>query len=332
LAEIVARLQLEISNSNPGEVERMVVDAARLDALVNQANPAQKRLLQILAAANPNGVYAVPSAAWVEMILSATADISEADLNYLATLEWEPARTNAEALRAAVRRAIARRTEARDPSQPQQRGEGGERAAGTQPQPPPGAPQQPVRRGEEGDGGEGRRRGEAGEGEGGRGQRRRRRGEGGTGGETPARRRRRRRRRRGGGREATGTSDNFVEPSPYRGEIRGSDTVIYITGLPERPQVSRQSHFIMIAYRVEGRVYVSEVPCRVTRVTDEMVVVESTNREPLSLAPEGIAPEATYPVISPRTEWQFTFEFLRRRREELNEFLRKRREQQSGQE
>jgi hypothetical protein len=61
----------------------------------------------VLAASSPTGVYMIPDAAWAEMMLTATAGISEKDLEYLAELEWEPANITAEELRKAILEAIA---------------------------------------------------------------------------------------------------------------------------------------------------------------------------------------------------------------------------------
>lgn len=109
LAAIVARLHLDVPRRSPGEVQRLVTDAARLDALVRRATPTQVALLRMLAAREVSGVYAVPSPAWVEMILAATAGMSEEDLAALAELEWDPAQTNEEELREAIQAALRRR-------------------------------------------------------------------------------------------------------------------------------------------------------------------------------------------------------------------------------
>lgn len=122
LDQIVARLQLNLPQSNPAQVRQVLVDAANLEARVSQATPAQIRLLRILASASPNGVYAIPGPAWVEMILTATADISPEDLDYLATLEWHPAEITIEQLREAIRRALQqRRTRSQEQDQSQRR-------------------------------------------------------------------------------------------------------------------------------------------------------------------------------------------------------------------
>lgn len=113
LAEIVARLNLPAAAGTPAEVGQLLVDAAELDQLVNRATPAQVRLLQLLAQRSPEGVYAVPRPAWVSVMLAATAGITDEDLEYLAGLEWRPARVSAGELRKNVRQALdARRAAA----------------------------------------------------------------------------------------------------------------------------------------------------------------------------------------------------------------------------
>jgi hypothetical protein len=107
LAEIVKRLGLPPGKNGPGE--RAVVDAFRLDQLVTQSTTAQKMLLKVLAAESETGVYMVPEAAWLEMILLATKGLTEEDLQYLATLEWHPDRTTVEELRKAIQAALAQR-------------------------------------------------------------------------------------------------------------------------------------------------------------------------------------------------------------------------------
>jgi hypothetical protein len=113
LAEIVARLGLPPGRE--GQASRVVVDAIKLDALVQRSTPAQKLLLRVLAASSDTGVYTVPDAAWAEMMLTATAGISEKDLEYLAELEWEPANITAEELRKAIQEALAASRAAQKP-------------------------------------------------------------------------------------------------------------------------------------------------------------------------------------------------------------------------
>ena len=105
LAEIVARLGLPPGKNGPAT--RAVVDAIRLDQLVSRSTPAQKTLLRVLAASSEDGIYKVPDAAWVEMMLQATAGLTEQDLEYLAQIEWEPANVTLEELRKSIQEALA---------------------------------------------------------------------------------------------------------------------------------------------------------------------------------------------------------------------------------
>ncbi len=109
LAEILAGLGLPRGTPGSAEAERALVDAIRLDQLVTAATPAQKILLRILAADSEGGTYLLPQAAWAEMMLSATAGLTEEDFEYLATLDWRPGRTSLAELRAQIQRALAQR-------------------------------------------------------------------------------------------------------------------------------------------------------------------------------------------------------------------------------
>jgi outer membrane biosynthesis protein TonB len=106
LAAIVARLGLDLPKARPSEIEAIVADAVRLDLLVRRASPAQHRLLRMLAAAQADGVYAVPAAAWIETILGATAGLSEEELAALLKVQWQPDRTTQAKLREEIRRAL----------------------------------------------------------------------------------------------------------------------------------------------------------------------------------------------------------------------------------
>jgi hypothetical protein len=91
------------------ETKKVVQEAGRLEALVQRATPAQKKLLESLAQQSGDLQYAVPAADWIELMLTATANISDEDLKYLQTLDWEPGILTAEELRSEIIKALERR-------------------------------------------------------------------------------------------------------------------------------------------------------------------------------------------------------------------------------
>jgi hypothetical protein len=103
---------LKIPGRSADEEQAALNQAARLDALLQKASPAQKRLMEWLARRAENGQYTLPAPNWVELILTATQDISAEDLAYLEKLEWQPDRVTAERLRKNIQEALKRRKQA----------------------------------------------------------------------------------------------------------------------------------------------------------------------------------------------------------------------------
>jgi hypothetical protein len=108
---------LAVAGIAPEALNVAVAHAARLDALLQQASPAQRSLMQRLVQTSPNGLYTVPAFEWLQLLMTATEGISDEDLAYLETLDWQPANVTGEQLRERVRRALSRRRVGQPPEQ-----------------------------------------------------------------------------------------------------------------------------------------------------------------------------------------------------------------------
>lgn len=105
------------------ETNRVVQEAARIDRTIQSATPAQLSLLRHLAEQHPDGIYTIPSEQWINMILSATDGISEDDIAFLETLQWEPGLTTIEELRQNIRQVIETRRQGQSESEETAEGE-----------------------------------------------------------------------------------------------------------------------------------------------------------------------------------------------------------------
>ena len=109
---------LGIPGMSPADADRAVDEAAAMEQLLRSASPAQRAFFTALVHKTQGGTFVVPGAQWVQLMLTATAGVSQEDLAYLITLEWRPGQVTAEQLRQQVRRALERRTSGAPPGSP----------------------------------------------------------------------------------------------------------------------------------------------------------------------------------------------------------------------
>jgi outer membrane protein OmpA-like peptidoglycan-associated protein len=104
----------------------------------------------------------------------------------------------------------------------------------------------------------------------------------------------------GGGGGPTGVpSSREVTPRPFPGKVSGTFDFGYVSGLPLDPEMNT-NYPVRIGFRSEGSVYTAVVGFAVTNKTPTHVEMESTNTEPLNVAPEGDPPlviEAGNPAV-----------------------------------
>jgi hypothetical protein len=81
---------LQIPGKSNAESAKIVADAARIDAELQKATPAQKDLLVYLAQQSDNLQYEVADAQWVFTFMEATKGLSEADIRFLQQQQWRP--------------------------------------------------------------------------------------------------------------------------------------------------------------------------------------------------------------------------------------------------
>ncbi|MCA2218015.1 eCIS core domain-containing protein [Jidongwangia harbinensis] len=106
------RLQQGAPQVPRAELERLLAEAAKVDAALRRASPAQRRLMEAIAITSPDGEFAIPASDWIDMMLSATQGIQEQDIDYLIGVEWSPGQTTADELRQKVQAVIANRQKA----------------------------------------------------------------------------------------------------------------------------------------------------------------------------------------------------------------------------
>ena len=96
---------LNIPGQSRDATEKAIEQAGQIDALLQQAGPAQLALMKYLAQKEGDKKYVVPAFEWINLILTATDKIGDDDLAYLITLEWNPGEVTAEQLRADIHKA-----------------------------------------------------------------------------------------------------------------------------------------------------------------------------------------------------------------------------------
>ncbi|SDY55078.1 protein of unknown function [Modestobacter sp. DSM 44400] len=124
---------LGIPGSSPADADRAVDEAAAMERLLRSASPAQRAFFTALIRKTQGGSFVVPGSQWVQLMLTATTDVSQEDLAYLITLDWHPGQVTAEQLRQQVRQALARRTSGAPPGLPADAGSGDRVAAHVKP-------------------------------------------------------------------------------------------------------------------------------------------------------------------------------------------------------
>ena len=102
----------------PADVDRAVEQAAETERLLRQASPAQRAFFTALIQKMEGGPFVVTGPEWMRLMLTATKDVSQEDLAYLITLNWQPGQVTAQQLREQVRQALARRAAGQPPGLP----------------------------------------------------------------------------------------------------------------------------------------------------------------------------------------------------------------------
>lgn len=90
---------LEIPGMSDAQTQAAIKGAKDIDVLIQKATPAQKELLAYLAQSTGNFQYDVPDPEWVKAALTATAGLSEKDIEFLQTQKWVPGKVSADELR-----------------------------------------------------------------------------------------------------------------------------------------------------------------------------------------------------------------------------------------
>ena len=98
-----------------------------------------------------------------------------------------------------------------------------------------------------------------------------------------------------------------MTPRPYEGSVVGSFEFGYISGLPLDPQMGT-NYPVRIGFRSNGAVYTAVIGFAVTNTTPTHVEMESTNADPLNVAPDGHPPL----VIAVRNPAVISYDVLRR--------------------
>ncbi len=93
-------------DSKPEDRKKAAAEAVKINAMLKNASAAQKALLSKLAQQDPTGQYKVPAADWVGTLLKVTEGITEQDLQYLMTLNWQPSNLSPAELRKRVLKAL----------------------------------------------------------------------------------------------------------------------------------------------------------------------------------------------------------------------------------
>jgi hypothetical protein len=97
------------SNASEADRAKMAAEAAKVAALLKNAEEAQKLLLQYLASQDATGQYMVPASDWVAKLLRVTKGLSADDIEYLKQLNWKPGHVSDQELRERIRKALANR-------------------------------------------------------------------------------------------------------------------------------------------------------------------------------------------------------------------------------
>ncbi len=104
-SKIEIALSIASPDAKPEDIAKAAEEVAKINALVKDASNAQRALISKLAQQSGNQ-YLVPASEWVDKLMQATKGITEADLEYLMTLDWKPGSVSAEELRKKVLKAL----------------------------------------------------------------------------------------------------------------------------------------------------------------------------------------------------------------------------------
>jgi hypothetical protein len=88
------KVGVDISDLPPApdtpEFKRAEAEAQRIEKLLNGATPAQRDLMRWMVESDPTGSKAVPSEQWVKDFVTATKDLTPAQVQHLQQFGWEP--------------------------------------------------------------------------------------------------------------------------------------------------------------------------------------------------------------------------------------------------
>lgn len=107
-AQIEAALAKAAPDSTPEDRAKAAAEAVKLNEMLKGASAAQRNLLAKLAEQN-GGQYKVPTSDWAKTLLDATEGITDADLQYLMTLNWVPGHLSPAELRKRVLAVLKKR-------------------------------------------------------------------------------------------------------------------------------------------------------------------------------------------------------------------------------
>ncbi len=88
--------------STEADRKKAAEESVKVAQLLSKAAPAQIALFRYVAQSSPNGQYVVPASQWVDTMMKAVEGLSEADIEYLKSLNWTPGHLSAEELRKKV--------------------------------------------------------------------------------------------------------------------------------------------------------------------------------------------------------------------------------------
>lgn len=276
---IEAELALVAPDSTPQQRSLAAEQVLRLRELLRSAAPPQQELLRRLAQQRA-GYYPMPTLDWAERLLKATAGISQDDIDYLLSLDWEPGSASADELRQRLERLLKSRRPAAAGAAPAKPGTAAKPGAASKPE-ASGSGQKPAAAGaDKGTGGQGKKGGDK------RGDR----GKGDSEADTAA--------ASGGGKIARGFTEATVYegptagPQPFGLETKGvrisADTQpgtkieLVVTFLGSDKKTHRHKMEFVVSERVE---------------TDRQVefTLTTTNAKQLNIAPAGLTEFAIPP-------------------------------------
>jgi hypothetical protein len=92
-----------------GDLKSAMDAAVKLDAVLQQASPAQKSLMIAISQRYPGRAFPISKAEWIAKIVFATTGLKDEDLKYLETFPWEEGHMSKEELRDNIQKIVAQK-------------------------------------------------------------------------------------------------------------------------------------------------------------------------------------------------------------------------------